>query len=359
MTSYGSENLTKIKAEREKLPPLRLLSSFCDPRQPWVLVPNGSLYGFFDWVPERLRVGPWKPIAPIILIILSTLIILTRPPKFFHDSPTTLLSSYPELYSLYWWYNLSACIFMATLISYIMYIRTPGVAVTYTILSWILNSIRHGILALAPFLSDHHTILQINRMARFPALTTAAVTTTVWNLVLLPYIYVIIMDTTEKKYRFTEWNMQFRMIQLHVCNIIYAILNTLVTCRSQSMVLNHEVQLFEKDDLWYGLAYGLAYGLFYNLVLDRLGIHVYPIFSPRSNLCFVTWSGVLVIYLSQYYVWNEIIQNSSLVESVTLYKIMGVTVSVTVVGVIVSSLLSRSQSRYVSSSDDEDSQKKS
>ena len=46
MTSYGVET-SKIKEAREKAPPLRL-SSFLS--RTWVLVPNGSLMGFFDWV---------------------------------------------------------------------------------------------------------------------------------------------------------------------------------------------------------------------------------------------------------------------------------------------------------------------
>jgi hypothetical protein len=48
MTSYGIDS-AKLKAAKEKLPILKL-SSFADPREPWVLVPNGSLLGFFDWV---------------------------------------------------------------------------------------------------------------------------------------------------------------------------------------------------------------------------------------------------------------------------------------------------------------------
>jgi hypothetical protein len=48
MTSYGIES-SKLKAAKDKLPPIKL-SSFIDPREPWVMVPNGSLLGFFDWV---------------------------------------------------------------------------------------------------------------------------------------------------------------------------------------------------------------------------------------------------------------------------------------------------------------------
>jgi len=48
MTSYGVDS-AKLKAARENLPPINL-ASFVDPRKPWVMVPNGSLLGFFDWV---------------------------------------------------------------------------------------------------------------------------------------------------------------------------------------------------------------------------------------------------------------------------------------------------------------------
>lgn len=48
MTSYGVES-SKLKEAKDKFPPITL-RSFIDPTQPWVLVPNGSLLGFFDWV---------------------------------------------------------------------------------------------------------------------------------------------------------------------------------------------------------------------------------------------------------------------------------------------------------------------
>ena len=58
MTSYGVDS-AKLKEAKDKLPPIKL-SSFVDPTQPWVLVPNGSLLGFFDWVSESDVHDEWR-----------------------------------------------------------------------------------------------------------------------------------------------------------------------------------------------------------------------------------------------------------------------------------------------------------
>mmetsp|Transcript_5528 Transcript_5528/g.6783 ORF Transcript_5528/g.6783 Transcript_5528/m.6783 type:complete len:339 (-) Transcript_5528:48-1064(-) len=317
--AYGVET-SKIKEARDKLPELRL-SSFLS--RNWVLVPNGSLLGFFDWVPENLRVGPWKPVAPLILLILGTVVVQYRPSQFFHESDSTLVSSYQEPFSIYWYYNLFSCASMLGLVTWIAFNRAKGVVVTYTILSWILNAIAHGINALAPFLHDHHHLLQINRMIRFPSLVSATLTFVIWNVVLLPYIYFGIYDTKEKKANFLKWNLEFRMVQIHLCNIIYSILNTIVTGRSEDMVKAGSFNLFDSEDLWYGLAYGYCYGLFYTLVLDRIGVHIYPIFSPRSNLVAVTWLTQFGLHYAFYKLWNYVMQ-SSLNEFLSLPILFGV-----------------------------------
>jgi hypothetical protein len=54
MSSYGivtEEMRARMEEKKKKMPPIRL-SSFVDPRQPWVLVPDGSLLGIFDWVSD-------------------------------------------------------------------------------------------------------------------------------------------------------------------------------------------------------------------------------------------------------------------------------------------------------------------
>merc|ERR1712113_65440 len=94
------------------------------------------------------------------------------------------------------------------------------------------------------------------------------------------------------------------------------------------MVLSGAFNLFESEDLWYGLAYGYLYGLFYTLVLDRIGVHIYPIFSPRSNLVAVTWAGLFALHYAFYKMWNHVME-SSLMEFFSLPFLVGACLVIT------------------------------
>mmetsp|Transcript_5396 Transcript_5396/g.5925 ORF Transcript_5396/g.5925 Transcript_5396/m.5925 type:complete len:429 (+) Transcript_5396:602-1888(+) len=392
MSNFGVHS-SKLKEARESISPKLLkLTTFFDPRQNWVLVPDGSFMGFFDWVPKHLRIGPWSPFSPIVLIAIGYGILLTKPNNLLlsfvgNDSDNhysdvgagaesiecastnttcsaaaaaTLSVAIVELYSQHWWYNLINFIFMASMIIYLVTYRSIGVVVTYTILSWVFNCIRHGINTIAPLLlklqhdqhgQNHQTyyqlilsiLLRFNHLIRFPALVSATITFIVWNFILLPGIYLYAFedmnnpdsnddtknnnyqnengkkqanDTTQsvsssakKKRAFLKFNVSFRMVQIHVCNIIYAILNTITSYRIEgsSQQLQHTPQLFDSTDLWCGVTYGYMYGLFYTLVLDRIGVHLYPIFSPRTHFVIVTWIGVFGVHYIFYICWNEVI----------------------------------------------------
>jgi len=141
---------------------------------------------------------------------------------------------------------------------------------------------------------------------RFPALVTATITFVVWNAVLLPYIYFIAMKTREKKLGFVRWNFNFRLTQLHVCNIIYAVMNTLVTGSKQE---GQHYSLFDTEDAWNGFAYSLVYGIFYTLILDRVGVHLYPVFSPRSSLVMITWLMAFSLHYISFKFWNHVMTN--------------------------------------------------
>ena len=295
-----------------------------------------------------MRVGKWKPIAPIMMVMLGTFIVQTRPTKFINELSTTLVSSYHELYSVYWWYNLIAFTFMSCMILWIVMYRTKGVIVTFTIVSWNLNTAGHGINVIAPFLNDHHILLHINRMIRFPALVSASITFSVWNIILLPYILFFILDTEQKRYHFTKWNLSFRLVQLHICNIIWAVLNTIVTRRSEAMT-------FDKDDLWYGLLLSLGYGLFYTMILDRIGVHIYPIFSPRSNLVTLTYTLVIVIHFLFHRLWNVIIQHY--MDFLSLQFLFGMNVLVVIVSLIISQIVSWKKERGQSAKEEKDIKK--
>jgi hypothetical protein len=262
-------------------------------------------------------------------------IVYNRPTKFIYESSSTLVSSYHDIYSPYWCYNVAAFVYMSYLIIWVIKNRSKGVIATYTVISWNLNTIGHGINAMAPFLCDHHILLHVNRMIRFPALVSASITTSVWNFILLPYIHFFVLDTEEKRHNFTKWNLSFRLVQKHVCNIIYAFLNTILSKRLGSNLL------FDDDDLWYGLFLGLGYGLFYNLILDRIGVHIYPIFSPRSNLVVLTWTLVFGIYFAFHWFWNLIISNY--LDLLSLPLLLGTNILLTVACLIMAQFLSNNR----------------
>jgi hypothetical protein len=57
------------------------------------------------------------------------------------------------------------------------------------------------------------------------------------------------------------------------------------------------------------LLLGLQYTLFYAFILDRLGVHLYMIFSPRTNLSILAWSIVLGVTVYCYSFWDAVVAN--------------------------------------------------
>eukprot|EP01082_Thalassiosira_pseudonana_P004455 g4053.t1 g4053 contig15:242563-243047(+) len=85
---------------------------FFDPNSPWVLVNEGSLMGFFDFVPKYLRVGPWTAVAPIYITIIVSKLIYWMPERETFSLDDEILSSHPIEYSTYWIYNIVVFLWM-------------------------------------------------------------------------------------------------------------------------------------------------------------------------------------------------------------------------------------------------------
>jgi len=282
------------KKEKEKCRPAISLLKFFDPWGPWVLVPNGSFMGYFDWVPHKFRIGPWSMPARIYMVALCVTIWRTKP-QHFEFEPT-----FPRPYSFSWYYNLITFAWMTIVLNLTLCGRAGlFVLSTYTIQSWTVLTIRHGLTALAPFLSnDKHILLQINELLRFQGIVTATVTFVIWNFVIAPVILYKFMDCPKKRRDFVSWMFSFRLVQVHGFNIVFAILNTIATGPRH----------FTFIDLWCAFIMALLYSLFYLLILDRLGIHLYPIFSPRSYVSLVTWTIVFACYYGSFLLWNHVIE---------------------------------------------------
>lgn len=251
-------------------------------------------------VPKNLRVGPWsKTAVPTILLLVFAVAYHTP----FEDQFDIHVESYPPAFSNYWWYNILGFILMLAVLARCLSAAHVGILGSFTLMSWNMNALRHGCNALIPFLSDEHVVLKVNHVLRFPALLSATITFVIWNFALAPYFYFKVMPTKEKKDGFAVWNTRFNMIQFHVCNMFYSVLNTVVTGSNR----NGSPPLFDKEDLWYAFAYGLSYALFYVLVMDRLGLHLYPIFSPRLKYFVVAWGAAASLFGGVYLFWNHLI----------------------------------------------------
>ena len=85
--------------------------------------------------------------------------------------------------------------------------------------------------------------------------------------------------------------MSFVLVNIHLLNLPFACVNTL---------FGGGVRPLGPDDLWCAFAIGAVYCYFYFCHLDRLGVHLYPIFSPRTHFCglaYSVWVGLYVLSL--------------------------------------------------------------
>ncbi|GKY97326.1 hypothetical protein MPSEU_000691000 [Mayamaea pseudoterrestris] len=328
------------------------LSMLFDPSLPWILVENGSLGGHFDWVPEHFRVGGWSYVAIVYLTALLAAavsfgvylyqqkesisswwsddfescnitneeqtsvnasngqwvnkllsrFVQTVKEETVIESDACLQSAknYPGPYSIQWLYNTLGCLWMLYVMHSIMNKSPMGLKAwgTYTVQSWTLLTIRHGLSSLAPF---SKTAALLSEVIRFPAACSATVTFLVWNMALVPFIYFQAMDTAEKRKGFVKFCFSFRLVQIHLLNIVYCYLNIAWASPPREL---HAM------DFYLALVFVLAYMMFYLLVLDRIGIHLYPIFSPRlRGMVVLSWTGVLGLYALAFYGWKTILGN--------------------------------------------------
>lgn len=277
------------------------LKQFVSPSEPWLLVPDGSMCGIFHWVPKSLRVGPWSPVAPLYAMGLCATAVYTMPPL----STDHRSFSYPELCSALWYYNVFFSLWgIFVLCSFAFSALGPLHLSTFTIQSWALLTLRHGLSAIAPILPWNHALLFFHEILRFPVLVTASTTFVIWNFMIVPAVYTAVLDTRKKQKMFlNDFILNYRFLSVHVLNLFLAITNVIGTSSSHQ---------FEFKDLWAAMTMLVAYSLFYLLVLDRIGMHPYFMFSPRTSFCVVSWSALFGSYYGCFIAWNKIISTGLL-----------------------------------------------
>ena len=271
-------------------------------RSGWLLLDNdGSYNGYFDWCPRHLRVGPWSPLAPTFLCAAVLTACAFKPVSLGSDGPAA-----PALGSTWWWIH--GCVGLwgvAINVHMVQRYTAAPVFATYTGWAWHLLTLRALLsctasalrATLGPDSVASYATGYVAEVLRFPALVNASTTFAVWNAVLLP-LFAFMHSDREKRSQFLAWNNSFGMVNVHILNLPLALAVTALGG------IEAGVRPLLHIDLWYAYAVSLVYGLFYLLVLDRLGVHLYPILSPRSHACVVVYGLILALMYGCWRGWN-------------------------------------------------------
>lgn len=299
----ASSSATEEKSETvqaEKSSPLDSygikISDFLNPSKPWILVPNGSFRGHFDWVPPNFRTGPWNIYCCMYLAALCYWIFLNCIDAFYVRPPPAQDIGINATNSWQHWYNVAG-FFWSTYIAYkVVQSEMSWFAWTsYTLQSWTLIILRHGLSALAPYFP---ACAPYSEYLRFPMLLQATITFVIWNFALFPAI-LSQCKTPKARKGFLDMCFGFLLTQLHVVNIVLA---------GVSGTWGTPARELTSVDFAVALMFTLQYILFYLMILDRLGLHYYLIFSPRSPMALVWWSIYLGCIYGAFSMWNDTIQ---------------------------------------------------
>lgn len=263
---------------------------------------NGSYNGWFDWLPRWMRVGYWSPVAVMFFLAFYASLYLYKP-----DPLEFQVASIAQVDNSWW---AADCAVLLWGVIVVVHARMTlgsmsAFFLSYTGWSWLIMTARAGLDALAPILVAKWPNLatQVATIAsslRFPAALAAFITFTIWNLILLPLIYFVSMPPGgEKRRNFLKFNFSFFMTNIHILNLPLSMINT---------IYGKGVRLFTMSDLWIGYLVLALYSLLYLLVMDRLGLHFYPIFCPRSASCAFSLGLVIYLYYSLLQQGNTLIQ---------------------------------------------------
>jgi len=253
---------------------------------------NGSYNGYFDWLPLWMRVGYWSPVT-ILFVIAFYVSMITRKPSRLEFA---MAIQAEESARTAWWTCVDTLVFVWGVVVLVYAKRTMdnvgALFMSYTGWSWTLLTARAGCEAAASLLSSVDLpdvagfLALVGSALRFPAAVAAVITFTVWNFVLLPLIGLVATPRGKRK-NFLKFNFGFLMTNVHMVNLPLALVGN---------VWGPTARLFTTSDLWIGYLIVMMYSILYLFVMDRLGLHFYPVFCPRSAFCGVSFGLVLYLY---------------------------------------------------------------
>jgi hypothetical protein len=274
---------------------------FFSTSKPWVLVDDGSFLGYFEYVPAHLRCGPWSRVATFSFVAI--LYSLSAEGFRVHTSggwtryfDCTVDQDYVAYNND--WYLTLACFLWMMFVIYNIITSSPvglGAWTTFTVWSWTIVTIRYGLSVMAPFWTGARRPLEV---LKFPALLSASITFFMWNFLLFPLLLYFMEG--EKRRSFFMRMTGFRLTQLHVFNIFFATANGALL--GPKRTLNY-------GDIGAATAFLVVYMICYYCILDRLGIHLYPIFSPRTHFVVCSYGLLFGVCYVAYHGWQIVLQS--------------------------------------------------
>lgn len=246
---------------------------------------------FLDMVPHKYKVGPWSPVAHLVILSYGCFLFLTMQiasdEYVEHDyihSPNSWIQMYRLIFGIY-----------GVVVSALVF-HNAGIwpLVSYTLTSWNLMSLRL-LFAFAAGAGVEDADIVANFL-RFPAMAGCSITVSIWWAVLVPLIDHLLSKDTNPTSRelFWKWNMSPMLINVHLLNLPIVGIEFLVTGSRLSFF-----------DLWMALAVALCYCLFYLNVLDPRGLHFYIILTPRAAWSIFSYILILSSYYGFYLAWNH------------------------------------------------------
>lgn len=262
------------------------------------LVSVKRMLKFLDMVPHKYKVGPWSPVAHIVLLAYACFLILTmlmaldsQHSQNYAIPSKNWLQTYRLLFGLY------------GIATSVMILRSTGLwpMLSYTLTSWNLMTVR----LLSSFLAGAGVAGagDVANFVRFPALAGCSITVSIWWTILVPLIDHLLSKDKDPAGRvfFWKWNMSPMLINVHLLNLPIVGIEFLLS--------NTALTFF---DLWAALVVAFLYCLMYLNVLDPRGLHFYIIFTPRTAWCFISYVLVLSSYYVFYVTWNALLAQNLL-----------------------------------------------
>jgi len=290
-TTYAVRTDKNIRRKEARLLSLPGTDSWC-----W-FNNDGAFNVLAERCPAHLRVGPWSTGVVAVLLGSQILLVLSMPTFRFAD-----LLAVPALGSYYWWFDLCAGCWGLGIASVTYYrIGLSMTFVSYSMWSWHLLTARNLLSAVCAIEGVRDSMIGdvlcfVAEAIRFPALVGAWTTCLVWNFLILPSL--LLWYYKEDRPLIIKMVSTFPNLNYHIFN------GPIVAIACLCGGTNSGVRVLTPADLWMGAVVMNCYMLFYVGVLDRIGIHLYFVFSPRASSFLLSLLLFYGLQFASFYVFN-------------------------------------------------------